>query len=201
MKIINNSQVSLYYEELIDNKTYFKEEYEIASSLNNKSTCQTIYPDIKYVIVGTITPPHEGKGEFYYCTNPFLYVVLDKSIIAKHDNYGECRVHKDWEEIKNNLKEDKIGFIDVFDQVIRLKKSHADNDIIAGTLDTKNIKRVWNNNKNTIFICTSNLARKLFTECVENIEDYDKRKDSIRQMRLFRTSLANAIESIEEAIK
>jgi len=198
---LTNEQVENLYNFLIKNNIVDKQVYTLASSLNNNPDAQTIYKDTKYIIVGSITPPNVDNGGFYYCKNPFLYIVLDKSNIAKHNDYSDCRVHKGWKQIKKNLKEDKIGFIDVFDIVIRPNNSSADEDILASSIDRKNILKVWSNNKDSIFICTSNLARKLFTECVENLGDYGKRKDSIRQMRLFRTSLANAIESMEEAIK
>ena len=136
--------------------------YEQVTSFNSQN-CMT--EDTEIIIVGTITPTEGMKnGYFYTASRNRIYGYIDAArgtslVKKKTDLMQESLSEKRKQiisEVKNELKEQKIAFLDVMGSAIRCKGSHADSDIKCYTLDypvfstvPKNVKKV---------ICNSKLA-------------------------------------------
>ena len=118
-----------------------KNIYEEVTSLN----CQNcLMDDTEIIIVGTITPT-EGMRNGYFYTSPRnrIYGYIDAargtSLVKKKTDLMQEPLSKKRKqiisEVKNELKEQKIAFLDVMGSAIRRKGSHADSDIKCYTLD------------------------------------------------------------------
>lgn len=143
-----------------------KNIYEEVTSLNCQN-CMT--EDTEIIIVGTITPTEGMKnGYFYTASRNRIYGYIDAArgtslVKKKTDLMQESLSEKRKQiisEVKNELKEQKIAFLDVMGSAIRCKGSHADSDIKCYTLDylvfstvPKNVKKV---------ICNSRLAENCY---------------------------------------
>lgn len=144
-----------------------KNIYEEVTSLNCQN-CMT--EDTEIIIVGTITPT-EGmrNGYFYTASRNRIYGYIDAArgteLVEKKRKLTDIRLSRLQKEqiiseVKNELKEQKIAFLDVMGSAIRCKGSHADSDIKCYTLDypvfstvPKNVKKV---------ICNSRLAENCY---------------------------------------
>lgn len=143
-----------------------KNIYEEVTSLNSQN-CMT--EDTEIIIVGTITPTEGMKnGYFYTASRNRIYGYIDAArgtslVKKKTDLMQESLSEKRKQiisEVKNELKEQKIAFLDVMGSAIRCKGSHADSDIKCYTLDypvfstvPKSVKKV---------ICNSRLAENCY---------------------------------------
>lgn len=139
-----------------------KNIYEEVTSLN----CQNcLMDDTEIIIVGTITPT-EGMRNGYFYTSPRnrIYGYIDAargtSLVKKKTDLMQEPLSKKRKqiisEVKNELKEQKIAFLDVMGSAIRRKGSHADSDIKCYTLDYSAFSTIQKNVKKVI--CNSKLA-------------------------------------------
>ena len=139
--------------------------YEQVTSFNSQN-CMT--EDTEIIIVGTITPTEGMKNGYYTASRNRIYGYIDAArgtslVKKKTDLMQESLSEKRKQiisEVKNELKEQKIAFLDVMGSAIRCKGSHADSDIKCYTLDypvfstvPKNVKKV---------ICNSRLAENCY---------------------------------------
>lgn len=85
--------------------------------------------DIRYLIIGTLTPP-KGRKNGYFCTTPTnkMFRYIDLSF-----NDGLClkQQKNNLEEIKNILCKRQVAFFDVVNEAIVLKGSLRDDDILV----------------------------------------------------------------------
>lgn len=144
-----------------------KNIYEEVTSLN----CQNcLMDDTEIIIVGTITPT-EGMRNGYFYTSPrnriYGYIdaargtgLLEKK--RKLTDIGLSRLQKEQiiESIKDELKEQKIAFLDVMKSAIRLKGSCSDRDIKCYTLDYSAFSNISKHVKKVI--CHSRLAEECY---------------------------------------
>ncbi|MCI6988092.1 MAG: hypothetical protein MR902_00750 [Campylobacter sp.] len=124
--------------------------YEKVSSFNGENVFDS---DTKLLIVGTLTPPNAVY--FYASKQNLVYGLIDDALstdLNKHKN--------DKDKIKQILKQNKIAFIDVIKNAVRLKYSSSDDDIIAATLDYDSFKCLQNTHPTVIV--NSKLALKYF---------------------------------------
>lgn len=139
-----------------------KNIYEEVTSLN----CQNcLMDDTEIIIVGTITPT-EGMRNGYFYTSPRnrIYGYIDAargtSLVKKKTDLKQEPLSKKRKqiisEVKNELKEQKIAFLDVMGSAIRRKGIHADSDIKCYTLDYSAFSTIQKNVKKVI--CNSKLA-------------------------------------------
>lgn len=136
--------------------------FEKVTSFNSQN-CMT--EDTEIIIVGTITPT-EGMKNGYYYTAPRnrIYGYIDAargtSLVKKKTDLMQEPLSKKRKqiisEVKNELKEQKIAFLDVMGSAIRRKGSHADSDIKCYTLDYSAFSTIQENVKKVI--CNSKLA-------------------------------------------
>lgn len=143
-----------------------KNIYEEVTSLN----CQNcLMDDTEIIIVGTITPTEGMKnGYFYTASRNRIYGYIDAArgtslVKKKTDLMQESLSEKRKQiisEVKNELKEQKIAFLDVMGSAIRCKGSHADSDIKCYTLDYSVFSTVPKNVKKVI--CNSRLAENCY---------------------------------------
>lgn len=143
-----------------------KNIYEEVTSLNSQN-CMT--EDTEIIIVGTITPTEGMKnGYFYTASRNRIYGYIDAArgtslVKKKTDLMQESLSEKRKQiisEVKNELKEQKIAFLDVMGSAIRCKGSHADSDIKCYTLDYSVFSTVPKNVKKVI--CNSRLAENCY---------------------------------------
>ena len=158
-KLCNNAQE-------LDNiwKDIDQTVYEKVNSFNGV-TC--ISPNTEIIIVGTITPSG-GNGYFYTAPYNRIYGYIDaarganlkekKEKLRKATNAKERQQIID--EIKTELKNQKVAFLDVIGEAIRLKGSYADSDIKCYTLDYSAFSTIPQNVKKVI--CNSRLAKNCY---------------------------------------
>ncbi len=85
----------------------------------------------KILIVGTISP-WNSPDFFYSAPKTKMYAVIDKLLGTKFD---ELKEKGDFVTLQEQLEENGISFLDVFDRVIRRKASASDSDIIFASLN------------------------------------------------------------------
>lgn len=144
-----------------------KNIYEEVTSLNSQNC---LMDDTEIIIVGTITPT-EGMRNGYFYTSPRnrIYGYIDAArgteLVEKKRKLTDIRLSRLQKEqiiseVKNELKEQKIAFLDVMGSAIRCKGSHADSDIKCYTLDYSVFSTVPKNVKKVI--CNSRLAENCY---------------------------------------
>lgn len=115
-------------------------KYEHCKSFNELSMDLIRKNDIRYLIVGTLTPPEGRKnGYFYTASKNKMFRYIDLSF---NDGLYLEKQKKNPKEIENILCERKIAFFDVVDEAIVLKESSRDDDILSYTLDYARFKEI-----------------------------------------------------------
>lgn len=153
-----------------------------AQELNNLNIAQTVYekvnsfngincilPNTEIIIVGTITPSG-GNGYFYTAPRNRIYGYIDvargtklkekKEALQKTTDTKQRQLIID--DIKTELNNQKIAFLDVIDEAIRLKGSYADKDIKYYTLDYSTFSKIPQSVIKVI--CNSKLAQDCYNE-------------------------------------
>ena len=143
-----------------------KNTHEEVISFNSEN-CMT--EDTEVIIVGTITPSEGMKnGYFYTAPRNRIYGYIDATrgtrLLEKKrklTDIGLSRLQKEQiiESIKDELKEQKIAFLDVMKSAIRLKGSCSDRDIKCYTLDYSAFSNI---SKHVKVICNSRLAEECY---------------------------------------
>lgn len=115
--------------------------YEHCKSFNQLSIDFIKKNAIRYLIIGTLTPP-EGRqnGYFYTAKKNKTFTYIDLSF--NDGLYLEKQKNNPKEEIENILRERQIAFFDVVDEAIVLKGSSRDDDILSYTLDYNRFKEI-----------------------------------------------------------
>ena len=144
-----------------------KNTHEEVISFNSEN-CMTENTEV--IIVGTITPSEGMKnGYFYTAPRDRIYGYIDAArgtgLLEKKrklKDIGLSRLQKEQiiESIKDELKEQKIAFLDVMKSAIRLKGSCSDRDIKCYTLDYSAFSNISKHVKKVI--CHSRLAEECY---------------------------------------
>ena len=135
-------------------------EYSGCSSFSSKD-----YHKAKIVIVGTITP-WNGKGFFYTAPNTKMYQIIDKILGTHFDQMKNC------EELETALENKGIYFLDVFQAVIRKRKSASDDDILFGSLNYNAFEEYMNHlNNDVIVVANSDLAHQLCERILKRVNN------------------------------
>lgn len=160
-KLCNNTQELNYFWKNIDQTVYEK--------VNSFNRINCILPGTEIIIVGTITPSG-GNGYFYTAPRNRIYGYVDaargtklkdkKEALQRTTNEKQRQLIID--DIKGELNNQKIAFLDVIDEAIRLRGSYADSDLQYYTLDYSAFSNIPKSVKK--IICNSRLAEKYFNE-------------------------------------
>ena len=144
--------------------------YELAQSFNENSNWKD--DRVVYIIIGTLTP-YDGRenGYFYASQGGNAQIrIIDKAI----PNCGIKKLYEDLqkdpkndniiESIKNKLSELGIAFLDVIYKAYSPNRPGMASDALIGDflLDIKTFKKVFNSNRNFVYICNSKKAQEAF---------------------------------------
>lgn len=168
---------------------------EWAKSFNNETK---FYSDTKYLIVGTLTPP-DGRGDcvngtfpgFFYCSQKNdMYSFLDEAFPKQKKKFVQLKKEfkeNGWdknvkEEIKLELKERRIAFLDVIDEAYVKIGSSQDNDIDSYILDKKSFENLP---KDLVIVANSNNA-KIALEHILGINNIKMIPQSLRGHREYK---------------
>lgn len=149
--------------------------YEWCQSFNRNNA---IDENTKVIIVGTLTP-YKGRqsGYFYSAPSNPTYGILDSyfgcNVFSKLKG-GLIEIPKDKtliDNIKKELKNHHIAFLDVVKEAISPKTSPADDDIHSLILDYDSFKNI---NKDIVFICNSRAAEYALCKIQKNNKTTNK---------------------------
>lgn len=182
-------------------ENYNEKDYECVDSFNSHN-CVT--SETKLIIVGTITPS-KGKENGYFYTAPrnLVYGYIDDALGTNLKKKKELlKIIEDKAnvifQIVEELKENKIAFLDIMKKAIRKKDSYKDTDILFYSLDIESFRNVP---ENVYFICNSKLAKEGLEEiCKElNRNIVEGINYHYRPQRLYSTEQKeNRLKWIEE---
>ena len=160
-KLCNNAQEINNFWKNIDQTVYEK--------VNSFNGINCILPNTEIIIVGTITPSG-GNGYFYTAPRNRIYGYIDaargtklkekKEALQKTTNTKQRQLNID--DIKTELNNQKIAFLDVIGEAIRLKGSYADKDIKYYTLDYSAFSKIPQSVIKVI--CNSKLAQNCYNK-------------------------------------
>lgn len=164
MSLLNKKITEKEYESVV-----VENGFEKMSSMNKHTL---INDKTRLLIVGTITPP-DGTGFFYTSKHNKLYGYIDDSLNTnlkkKKKELRECNSDDDRadivEQIKKELNQVGISFIDVAKYVIRKEGSSKDTDIKHIVLDYEAFKNI---SKIKHVICNSRDAKECFDAITNN---------------------------------
>lgn len=144
------------------------QNFELCSSFNAKNA---ITSKTKVIIVGTLTPPAGRKnGYFYSAPKNCVYKLLDNFFKIKNNNTNFVQYKENLinainaqkgiyiKQIKNELKNNSIAFLDIIDTAIASTTSYKDDEIAIFNLDYNSFKNVLNRQQDIVFLCTSKKA-------------------------------------------
>lgn len=153
---------------------YDSSNYEYCKSFNHLSMnlIRNKDNDIRYLIVGTLTPP-EGRNNGYFYTSSknkmFRYIDLsfsDGLYLEKQKNNPA--------EIENILSKRHVAFIDVINEAIVSKVSSRDDDILSYTLDYKSFEEIFSMNPNIKIAVNSKNAEAGFKQICNELKKHIK---------------------------
>ena len=160
-KLCNNAQEINNFWKNIDQTVYEK--------VNSFNGINCILPNTEIIIVGTITPSG-GNGYFYTAPRNRIYGYIDaargtklkekKEALQKTTDTKQRQLNID--DIKTELNNQKIAFLDVIGEAIRLKGSYADKDIKYYTLDYSAFSKIPQSVIKVI--CNSKLAQNCYNK-------------------------------------
>ena len=160
-KLCNNAQEINNFWKNIDQTVYEK--------VNSFNGINCILPNTEIIIVGTITPSG-GNGYFYTAPRNRIYGYIDaargtklkekKEALQKTTDTKQRQLNID--DIKTELNNQKIAFLDVIGEAIRLKGSYADKDIKYYTLDYSAFSKI--SQSEIKVICNSKLAQNCYNK-------------------------------------
>lgn len=146
-------------------ENYNKGEYELVDSLNKKYFDEALIKNANIIIVGTLTPANGMNNGYYYSSDRNrVYGLIDYCFDTEDNGLANLKrqlklpLQKEeiLRQIKDNLFEHKIAFLDIINQAVRKKGSSLDDDITQYTLDFESFAYCDNNQK---FVCTSKNAK------------------------------------------
>lgn len=144
--------------------------YEYCESFNQLSMdlIRNNDNDIRYLIVGTLTPP-EGRhnGYFYTASKNKMFRYIDLSF---SDGLYLERQKKNRAGIENILSERHVAFIDVINEAIVSKVSSRDDDILSYTLDYKSFEEIFSMNPNIKIAVNSKNAEAGFKQICNELK-------------------------------
>lgn len=147
---------------------YDSSKYEYCKSFNQLSMDLIRNNDIRYLIVGTLTPP-KGRKNGYFYTAPknkmFRYIDLSFS-----DGLYLERQKNNRAEIENILCKRQVAFIDVINEAIVSKVSSRDDDILSYTLDYKSFEEIFSMNPNIKIAVNSKNAEAGFKQICNELK-------------------------------
>lgn len=120
-------------------------------SFNRESTIfkdENQNSDIKYLIVGTLTPcdgrkPSDYTDGYFYCGNRNnMYSFIDAELHTLKIHYRQKWDKQDKEKIKEKLIEKGIAFLDVIKEGYVVIDSNSDNDIYPFSLDFETFSKI-----------------------------------------------------------
>ena len=147
-------------------------EYEYCKSFNQLSMDLIRNNDIRYLIVGTLTPP-EGieNGYFYTASKNKMFKYIDLSF---HDGLYLEQQKNNPKEIKNILRKRQVAFIDVINEAIVSKVSSRDDDILSYTLDYDRFKEIFSKNQKIKIAVNSKNAEVGFKQICNELKKHIK---------------------------
>lgn len=123
----------------------------------------------KIIIVGTISP-WNSKEFFYTAPKTRMYKIIDEVLGTNLDS-----LKNDRKTLEAELNKMGIYFIDVFQEVIRRKRSASDKDIIFASLNYDEFhKRMINVNEKAVVVANSKLAFDMCEEILKQIASDDR---------------------------
>ena len=172
--------------------TYDSSKYEYCKSFNELSMDLIRNNEIRYLIVGTLTPPEGRKnGYFYTASKNKMFRYIDLSF---NDDLSLEQQKNNPEEIKNILFKRQVAFFDVVNEAIVLKGSSRDDDILSYTLDYDRFKEILSKNQKIKIAVNSKNAEVGFKQiCNELKKDikYELIPQNIwRNSRIFKSELS-----------
>lgn len=193
MSLLNKEIAEKEYESVV-----VENGFEKKSSMNKH---KLINDKTKLLIVGTITPP-DGTGFFYTSKHNRLYGYIDDSLNTslknKKNKLRECNSDGERanivEQMKKELNEVGISFIDVAKYVIRKEGSSNDSDIKYIVFDYHSFDNI---SKVQHVICNSKDAKECFNAITDNRYESDylpqrcgrgtigKKEEWIRKLREY----------------
>lgn len=148
---------------------YDSSKYEYCESFNQLSmNLIKNNKDIRYLIVGTLTPP-EGRnnGYFYTASKNKMFRYIDLSF---SDGLYLEKQKKNRSDIEKILRERHVAFIDVINEAIVLKGSSRDDDILSYTLDYKSFEEIFSMNPNIKIVVNSKNAEAGFKQICNELK-------------------------------
>ncbi len=174
----------------------------------------SITPNTKLLIVGTLTPPQgQNSGYFYTAPKNRIYGYIDAA--TNKTNLKELKGNlKDApnktdlkeaiiEEIIKVLKENNIAFLDVIDKAVRKdENSYLDSDIAEYTLDYESFKKL-KDHKNLTVISNSKFAESGYNTIKEKLktENIDLPEAKYLPQRGKGSNKSYWLKTIKEALK
>lgn len=150
---------------------YDSSKYEYCKSFNELSMDLIRNNDIRYLIVGTLTPPEGRKnGYFYTASKNKMFRYIDLSF--NDDDDGLCleQQKNNPEKIKNILCNRHVAFFDVVNEAIVLKGSSRDDDILSYTLDYDRFEEILSKNQEIKIAVNSRNAETGFKQICNELK-------------------------------
>lgn len=153
---------------------YDPSKYEYCKSFNELSMDLIRNNDIRYLIVGTLTPP-EGRrnGYFYTASKNKMFRYIDLSFKGKDDKKLE-KQKLNTKEIEAILCKRHVAFFDVVNEAIVLKGSSRDDDILSYTLDYDRFKEILSKNQKIKIAVNSKNAEAGFKQICNELKIHIK---------------------------
>ena len=153
--------------------------YEYCKSFNKLSMQLFKKNKIRYLIVGTLTPPEGRKnGYFYTASKNKMFRYIDSSF---NDGLYLEQQKTNRNEIKKILCERQIAFLDVVNEAIVLKRSSRDDDILSYTLDYNQFKKILFKNQEIKIAVNSKNAEAGFKQICNELKKYNIKYELIPQ--------------------
>lgn len=169
-------------------------EYEYCKSFNELSMEMDLIRnnEIRYLIVGTLTPPEGRKnGYFYTASKNKMFRYIDLSF---NDGLYLEQQKNNPEEIKNILCKRQVAFFDVVNEAIVLKGSSRDDDILSYTLDYDRFKEILSKNQKIKIAVNSKNAEAGFKQICNELKihiKYELIPQNIRgNFRIYKSELS-----------
>lgn len=175
----------LYSNSLI---TSYSNEYEEVPSFNENSLKLIENNDIKYLIVGTLTPPEGRENKYFYTSSKNkMFEYIDIAFSDNNFSLTNLKNSKKIEDIEKILIERKIAFLDVIEKAIASKTSSSDDDIISYVLDYKAFEEIkkYPNIKIAVNSKNAQVAFEVIREKLEMTNDFELIPQSLRGYHHF----------------
>ncbi len=147
---------------------YDPSNYEYCKSFNELSMKLIRNNDIRYLIVGTLTPPKGRKNGYFYTA---LKNKMFRYIDLTFDDGMKLEEQKlNIKEIEAILCERHVAFIDVINEAIVSKVSSRDDDILSYTLDYDRFEEIFSKNQEIKIAVNSKNAEAGFKQICNELK-------------------------------